>query len=133
MGESASARLKERRISLQGQNRCIACGKKDELTLKGRCLCAGCTARQRQSSRRYYESHKTEMLAYQKQKREEHRANGECVSCGKKKRSGDAHSLCHECRLKHAERKREEYERKNAERRWNISGTVEENGESVWA
>lgn len=74
--------MKERRQWFKDHHRCTECGKQDAYTLNGRARCYECNEKHNKSNA---ENMTEERKSHIKQYREQKRADGFCIRCGKRK------------------------------------------------
>lgn len=104
---------KQRIDALKAMKRCVDCGKQDAYTLSGRCRCAECTEKNRQSALKWHHEHPEEAKARIKNFYEKRKANRICVMCGNPLPPERKAFACKRCSAKYTEYKRQEMLRKN--------------------
>lgn len=87
-------------IARRAAHLCTRCGKQDERTVSGRCLCSECWAKTQLSQQKRYNQRKTNRL---------------CVDCGAQDSyTKRGKTLCFACAVKEAERHRASKQKKTA-------------------
>ena len=95
-------------------NRCVRCGKQDELTLNERSLCFECNEKNKVRVRKYYEQNKEKKKAAIMEDRQRLLKKGICIDC-RKKAAAKGRQRCKECLNKRLEATRKWQQKRRLE------------------
>lgn len=88
---------------------CVACGTKDEMTMRGRIYCAKCADANKEKNKRWAQNNPEKNKCSRKKRTEYRIENRLCVRCGKPVSGNVVHKYCRSCLDKEKWRQRRSY------------------------